>query len=212
MRPRPSPRAARRCSPRRASRSTDYWDYTHRIFEWPDGALRQHDPGRRRRCHAAAAPGRARREATPACIAKPAQRGGDRAVRRDQRHAQARPEVVLDAPQRRCKGVTEETTTGVKRLYQMAQGRQARLPGHQRQRLGHQEQVRQPLRLPRVAGRWHQARHRRDGRRQGRRGRAATATSARARRRRCARCRRRCGSPRSTRSARCRRRWKATAS
>ena len=28
---------------------------------------------------------------------------------------------------------------------------QAQLPGHQRQRLGHQEQVRQPLRLPRVA-------------------------------------------------------------
>ncbi len=29
--------AARRCSPSRASRSSDYWDYTHRIFEWPDG-------------------------------------------------------------------------------------------------------------------------------------------------------------------------------
>ena len=37
----------------------------------------------------------------------------------------------------------------------------------QRQRLGHQEQVRQPLRLPRVAPRRHQAGHRRHGRRQG---------------------------------------------
>ena len=36
------------------------------------------------------------------------------------------------------RGVSEETTTGVKRLYQMAQRRAARLPGHQRQRLGHQ--------------------------------------------------------------------------
>ena len=39
---------------------TDYWDYTHRIFEWADGGYCQHDPGRRRRCHAAAAPGRTR--------------------------------------------------------------------------------------------------------------------------------------------------------
>jgi hypothetical protein len=30
---------------------TEYWDYTHRIFEWPDGGLLQHDPGRRRRRH-----------------------------------------------------------------------------------------------------------------------------------------------------------------
>jgi adenosylhomocysteinase len=65
------------------------------------------------------------------------------------------------------KGVSEETTTGVHRLYQMGKG-QAAGAGHQRQRLGHQVQVRQPLRLPRIAGRRHQARHRRDDRRQGR--------------------------------------------
>jgi adenosylhomocysteinase len=68
------------------------------------------------------------------------------------------------------KGVTEETTTGVHRLYQMHEARRTQVPGHQRQRLGHQVQVRQPLRLPRIAGRRHQARHRRDGRRQGRAG------------------------------------------
>jgi adenosylhomocysteinase len=45
----------------RASR-WDYWDYTHRIFEWPDGGYSQHDPRRRRRRHAADAPGPARRE------------------------------------------------------------------------------------------------------------------------------------------------------
>ena len=44
-------------------------------------------------------------------------------------------------------GVTEETTTGVARLYKMQKS--GELPSrHQRQRLGHQEQVRQPLRLP----------------------------------------------------------------
>ena len=46
---------------------------------------------------------------------------------------------------------------------------QAARARHQRQRLGHQVEVRQPLRLPRVARRRHQARHRRHGRRQGRR-------------------------------------------
>jgi adenosylhomocysteinase len=66
------------------------------------------------------------------------------------------------------KGVSEETTTGVHRLYQMLEAGQAPRPGHQRQRLRHQVEVRQPLRLPRVARRRHQARHRRHDRRQGR--------------------------------------------
>ena len=30
-------RAARRCSPTRARSLEEYWEYTHRIFEWPDG-------------------------------------------------------------------------------------------------------------------------------------------------------------------------------
>ena len=50
-----------------------------------------------------------------------------------------------------------------------ARPRRAEGAGDQRQRLGDQEQVRQPVRLPRIAGRRHQARHRRDGGRQGRR-------------------------------------------
>ena len=67
------------------------------------------------------------------------------------------------------RGLSEETTTGVHRLYQMHAQRRAEGAGDQRQRLGHQEQVRQPLRLPRIAGRRHQAGHRRHDRRQGRR-------------------------------------------
>ena len=67
------------------------------------------------------------------------------------------------------RGLSEETTTGVHRLYQHARQRRAESAGHQRQRLGHQEQVRQPLRLPRIAGRRHQAGHRHHGGRQGRR-------------------------------------------
>ena len=81
--------------------------------------------------------------------------------------------------------------------------------GDQRQRQRHQVEIRQSLRLPREPGRRHQARDRRDARRQARGRRAASAMSARARRRACAARARASWSPRSTRSARCRRRWKA---
>ena len=92
------------------------------------------------------------------------------------------------------------------------EGGHAALPGDQRQRLGHQEQVRQHLRLPAFRDRWSQPRDRRDARRQGggglrlRRGRQGLRAGAP-----------RPGlpaswSPRSIRSARCRRRWKATKS
>ena len=68
------------------------------------------------------------------------------------------------------KGVTEETTTGVLRLYQFAAAGELAVPGHQRQRLGHQVQVRQQVRHPALADRRHQPRHRRADRRQGRSG------------------------------------------
>ena len=48
--------------------------------------------------------------------------------------------------------------------------RRPALPGDQRQRLGHQEQVRQQVRLPPLAHRRSEPRHRRPHRRQGRRG------------------------------------------
>ena len=38
----------------------------------------------------------------------------------------------------KVRGVSEETTTGVHRLYEMAKSGDAALPGHQRERLGHQ--------------------------------------------------------------------------
>ena len=81
----------------------------------------------------------------------------------------------------------------------------------QRQRLVYQVEVRQPLRLPRIAGRRHQAGYGRDDRRQGGRSSAATATWARAAPARC-RLVRRAGDRhrRSTRSARCRPRWRAS--
>ena len=48
---------------------TDYWDYTHRIFECPTAAS-QHDPRRRRRRRTAAA-SRLQAESNPAVLNHP---------------------------------------------------------------------------------------------------------------------------------------------
>ena len=169
----------------------EYWDYTHRIFEWPDGQLLEHDPRRRRRRDPAAAPGHARGiRRDPAEPSR--QRRRDLPVRRDQGEAREGSEVVFHASradQGRDRGDDHRRASPVPH----AQGRHAQVPGDQRQRLGHQVEVRQPVRLPRIAGRCHQARHRRDDRRQGRpglrlrrRGQGFGAGTARA-------CPRRCG-------------------
>ena len=110
------------------------------------------------------------------------------------------------------KGVSEETTTGVHRLYDMQKEGTLLWPAINVNDSRHQVEVRQSLWLPRVAGRRHPPRHRRDDVGQGRDGRglrrrrqglggvAAPGRLPRA------------WSRRSTRSARCRRRWKATRS
>ena len=67
------------------------------------------------------------------------------------------------------KGVTEETTTGRHPPLREARERDPALPRDQRQRLGDEVEVRQHLRLPALADRRDQPRHRRDDRRQDRR-------------------------------------------
>ena len=114
----------------------------HKGYELEEGQrLGQHAVGQPRRAgHQGPAEARSRRE--PAALARH-RRGMARRFRRD--HHRRSPAL------------------------QDAAGRQAARSGHQRQRFGHQVEVRQPLRLPRIARRRHQARHRRDGRRQSRR-------------------------------------------
>ena len=166
----------------------EYWDYTHRIFEWGnDGRqaqVHQHDPRRRRRRDAAAAPRRARREGRIAAR-QAGQRGGDRALRLDQGEARQGSGVVLDAP-RAGEGRHRGDHHRREAPLPDGEGRLAQVPGDQRERLGHQEQVRQPLRLPRVAGGRHQARDRRDDRGQGRRRRGLRRRRQGLARRRCA--------------------------
>ena len=187
----------------------DYWDYTHRIFEWGDGG-------------------------TPNMILDD---GGDatllihlgvRAEKGDTKFldgaSNEEEEVLFASIKKRLEGearlVRRECPEHPRRhrgdddrrappLRDAEEGHAA-VARHQRQRQRHQVEVRQPLRLPREPGRRHPPRHRRDDGRQGGHGR------------RLRRCRQGLGGiaagrpaaaswcRRSTRSARCRRRWRAT--
>jgi adenosylhomocysteinase len=106
-----------------------------------------------------------------AFLDKPGSRKRKSLLRAHQAPARRKPGWFADRLAESIKGVSEETTTGVHRLYIMEKEGKLPLPGDQRQRLGHQVEVRQPLWLPRIPGRRHPPRHGRDDGRQGRHGR-----------------------------------------
>src|SRR5476651_637496 len=96
----------------------DYWQYTHRIFDWPDGGYSNmilDDGGDATLLlHLGT-----RAEADPAVIGKPA------SEEEEALYASIKAKLRIDPKWysvrlKAIKGVTEETTTGVKRLYQMA--------------------------------------------------------------------------------------------
>ena len=147
----------------------------------------EHDPGRRRRRHAAGAQGRGVRDSRRRCRPRP------RTTPRSTRviletlrgHPRDRPAEVDDhrgRHQGRHRGDHDRRAPAVP----AGRGRRAALPGDQRQRLGHQVQVRQQVRLPAQPDRRPQPGHRRADRRQGRASSPATATWARAAPSRCA--------------------------
>jgi adenosylhomocysteinase len=96
---------------------TEYWEYTHRIFEWADGGTPNMilDDG-----------GDAtllvhlglKAESDPAVIAKPGNEEEEALFASIAQRLQAKPGCYA-AIARNIRGVTEETTTGVHRLYQM---------------------------------------------------------------------------------------------
>jgi adenosylhomocysteinase len=97
---------------------TDYWQYTHQIFEWPDGGhsnMILDDGGDATLLlHLGT-----RAEADPALLGKPSSEEEEALFAAIKAKLRTDPKwysVRLQA----IKGVTEETTTGVKRLYQMA--------------------------------------------------------------------------------------------
>jgi len=96
----------------------DYWDYTHRIFDWPDGGFTNmilDDGGDATLLMHLGV----RAESDPGVIAKPQSEEEAALYAAIQAKLKTDPKWYSTRI-RHIKGVTEETTTGVKRLYQMA--------------------------------------------------------------------------------------------
>jgi adenosylhomocysteinase len=104
----------------------DYWEYTHRIFEWPDGGFTNmilDDGGDATLLlHLGA-----KAEGNAACIAQPTSEE-ETALFRSIRARLATDPTWYSTRLAKIRGVTEETTTGVKRLYQMAREGSLRFP------------------------------------------------------------------------------------
>jgi adenosylhomocysteinase len=105
---------------------TEYWDYTHRIFEWPDGGYSNmilDDGGDATLLlHLGA-----KAEKDLSLIAKPT------SEEEESLFAAIKAKLKIDPKWystrlAKIKGVTEETTTGVKRLYQMAKDGELAFP------------------------------------------------------------------------------------
>ena len=113
----------------------EYWWATERLFDFPTPTARrrpEHDPRRRRRRHAARAQGRRVREGRRRAHARGRRPHRLRRVpdhpRRAAPLARGRPEAVDSGSPSGIRGVTEETTTGVHRLYQLAEQGQLLFP------------------------------------------------------------------------------------
>ncbi|HEX8232201.1 MAG TPA: adenosylhomocysteinase [Caulobacteraceae bacterium] len=101
----------------------EYWEYAHKIFEWPDvaaggeGANLILDDGGDATLLCVLGP---KAEADPAVIAKPSNEEEEALFAIMARYLKEKP-GFYSAIRDRIRGVSEETTTGVHRLYQMAE-------------------------------------------------------------------------------------------
>jgi len=104
----------------------EYWDYTHRIFEWPDGGFSNmilDDGGDATLLlHLGA-----KAEKDASLIAKPGNEEEELMFAAIKAKLKSDPKWY-STRLAKIKGVTEETTTGVKRLYQMAKEGQLAFP------------------------------------------------------------------------------------
>src|SRR3984885_14048485 len=105
---------------------TEYWDYTHRIFEWPDGGYSNmilDDGGDATLLlHLGA-----KAEKDASLIARPSSEEEECLFAAIKAKLNVDPKWY-STRLAKIKGVTEETTTGVKRLYQMAKEGQLAFP------------------------------------------------------------------------------------
>ncbi len=111
---------------RKGESLAEYWDYTHRIFEWPDGGFTNmilDDGGDATLLlHLGA-----KAQNDPACLKHPASEE-EAALLGAIRKQLASDPTWYSTRLTRIRGVTEETTTGVKRLYQMANEGRLKFP------------------------------------------------------------------------------------
>jgi len=111
---------------RKGETLAEYWDYTHRIFDWPDGGFSNmilDDGGDATLLlHLGA-----RAQTEPDCVKHPASEE-ETALFAAIRQKLAADPLWYSTRLARIKGVTEETTTGVKRLYQMASEGRLKFP------------------------------------------------------------------------------------
>jgi adenosylhomocysteinase len=111
---------------RKGESLAEYWDYTHRIFDWPDGGFTNmilDDGGDATLLlHLGA-----KAETDPTCLKQPASEE-EVALFGSIRKKLASDPTWYSTRLAGIKGVTEETTTGVKRLYQMAKEGHLKFP------------------------------------------------------------------------------------
>jgi adenosylhomocysteinase len=97
----------------------EYWEYAHRIFEWSDGGYPNLilDDGGDATLLCVLGP---KAEADPTLLDKPQNEEEEALYAVMKRYLKEKP-GFYSAIRAACKGVSEETTTGVHRLYQMAE-------------------------------------------------------------------------------------------
>jgi adenosylhomocysteinase len=104
----------------------EYWDYTHRIFEWADGGTPNMILDDGGDATLLMHLGR-RAEADPSVLARPASEEEEALFASIRKRLAASP-GWYSAISKEIRGVTEETTTGVHRLYQMAKEKRLLFP------------------------------------------------------------------------------------
>ena len=149
----------------------DYWDYTAKLFDWHGGGYPNMilDDGGDATMYVHL--GVRAENGDTAFLDKPGSEEEEVFFALLKKQLKEKPKGYFGEIAKSIKGVSEETTTGVHRLYDMQKAGTLLWPAINVNELGDEVEVRQPLWLPRVAGRRHPPRHRRHDVRQGRDGR-----------------------------------------
>ncbi len=148
----------------------DYWDYTARMFDWHGGGFPNMilDDGGDATMYVHL--GLRAESGDTAFLDKPGSEEEEVFFALLKKQLKEKPKGYFAEMAKSIRGVSEETTTACI-ASTTCRRPHAAVARHQRQRQRHQVEVRQSLWLPRVAGRRHPPRHRRDDVRQDRDGR-----------------------------------------